>query len=272
MPNEPPVELRAAAAELGVHYQTAYRWVRDGRLPATMVAGRYSVSRLDLEEFAAQRTKPTPVSAPSPQRLDGQAARMHEALRSGDDPAARQIARRLVDDGTSVRDLIVEVLSPPLRQIGQSWHDEEISIWVEHRASAIVERIMGELTPTPRGRRRGTVMVAAVSGDLHALPTAMAAAALRADNWRVEHLGADMPPDELVDFCATHDITVAVLSVTNSHIETVVERTAAALRRLAIPVVVGGPGRTLDDLLAEVRAATRTDSNASNDPTGAPGQ
>jgi excisionase family DNA binding protein len=28
------VDLQTAAARLGVHYQTAYRWVRDGSLPA----------------------------------------------------------------------------------------------------------------------------------------------------------------------------------------------------------------------------------------------
>lgn len=256
MSNLPPVDLRAAAVELGVHYQTAYRWVRTGRLPATMVAGKYAVSRSDLDEFARRRTRPTPVPLPSLQRLDGQAARMHEVLRSGDDLTARQIARRLVEDGTPVKDLIVHVLSPPMRQIGQSWRDGEISIWVEHRASAIVERILGELTPTPRGRKRGTVMVAAVSGDLHALPTAMAAAALRADNWRVEHLGANMPPDELVDFCATHGITVAVLSVTTREAAAVANQVAVALRKSATHVVLGGPGRTLDDLLLEVRATT----------------
>ncbi len=262
MPNQSTVELRAAAAELGVHYQTAYRWVRNGRLPATMVAGKYCVSRSDLDELAQLRVRPTRVSPPSPQRLDGQASRMHEALTSGDDRTARQIARRLVQEGTPVKDLIVEVLSPPLRRIGQSWHDGEISIWVEHRASATVERILGELTPTPRGRRRGTVMVAAVSGDLHALPTAMAAAALRADNWRVQHLGANMPPGDLVDFCGTHDVTVAVLTVTHSEVAGVAERAAKALRKAAVPVVVGGPGRSLDDLLAEVRAAARGTSAA----------
>ncbi len=255
MPDQPPVELRAAAAELGVHYQTAYRWVRSGRLPATIVAGKYSVTRSDLDEFAERRIRPTPIATPSPQRLEGQATRMYDALRSGDDLTARQIARRLVDDGTPVKDLIAEVLSPPLRQLGQSWHDGEISIWVEHRASAIVERIVGELTPTPRGRKRGTVMVAGVAGDLHALPTAMAAAALRADNWRVEHLGTNMPPEDIVDFCVTHDVTVAVLSSTNSDVDAVVQRATKALRKASIPVVVGGPGRTLDDLLAEVRVA-----------------
>lgn len=253
MPHHPSVELRAAAAELGVHYQTAYRWVRNGQLPATMVAGKYSVSRSDLENFIQRRTTATPVAPPSLRRLEGQAERMHDALRTGDDPAARQIARRLVDDGTPIKDLIIQVLSPPLRRIGQSWHDGEISIWVEHRASAIVERILGELTPTPRGRRRGTVMVAAVSGDMHALPTAMAAAALRSDNWRVEHLGANVPPEDIADFCATHDISVAVLSVTNTGIEAVAQRAAATLRESGTRVVVGGAGRTLDDLLHEVR-------------------
>lgn len=255
MPDLPPVDLRAAAAELGVHYQTAYRWVRNGRLPATLVAGKYLVSRSELDAFERLRATPTPSSAPSSQRLDSQAALMHAALMSGDDPTARQIARRLIDDGTPVKELIVRVLSPPLQQIGQAWHDGEVSIWVEHRASAIVERIVGELTPTPRGRRRGTVMIAAVSGDMHSLPTAMAAAALRADNWRVEHLGANMPPEELVDFCTSHDITVAVLTMTNSDVEAVVRTAATALRTSQVPVVVGGRGRTLDDLLAAVRDA-----------------
>lgn len=261
MSGQPSVELRAAAAELGVHYQTAYRWVRAGRLPAMMVAGRYSVSRSDLDEFARLRDRPSEVSPASPRRLDGQAERMAEALRTGDDPTARRICRRLVDEGTPVKDLITQVLSPPLRQIGQSWHDGEVSIWVEHRASAIVERVLGELTPTPRGRRRGTVMVAAVTGDLHALPTAMAAAALRADNWRVEHLGADMPPEDIVDFCATHDITVAVLSVTTSEAEPAARRAAATLRDTGTPVVLGGTGQTLDDLLARVRATASSASS-----------
>lgn len=255
MANPPPLDLRAAAEELGVHYQTAYRWVRNGQLRATMVAGKYSVSRSDLEEFAKRRTRATPVSTPGTRRLDGQADRMYEALRNGDDLRARQIARRLADEGTSVKDLITQVLSPPLRTIGQSWHDGDVPIWVEHRASAIVERILGELTPTPRGRRRGTVMVAAVAGDLHALPTAMAAAALRADNWRVEHLGANMPPNDIIEFCRSHDITVAVLSVTSGQMEEVVRGVTTTLRESGTPVVVGGAGRTLDDLLSEVRVA-----------------
>jgi methylmalonyl-CoA mutase cobalamin-binding subunit len=143
-------------------------------------------------------------------------------------------------------------------RIGAAWHAGQLTIWVEHRASAIVERLLGELSPNPRGRRRGTVMVAAVSGDLHSLPTSMAALALRDDNWTVEHLGADMPPDELVRFCVEHDIDVAVLSSTNPNTADLAAETTDRLRAAGTPVVLGGPGRTLDDLVESTRAALRS--------------
>ena len=98
-------------------------------------------------------------------------------------------------------------------------------------------------------------MVAAVSGDLHSLPTSMAAVVLRDDNWSVEHLGANMPPDELVRFCAEHDVDVAVLSSTNPETAPLAAETARRLRAAGTPVVLGEPGRTLSDLVVEARAA-----------------
>ncbi len=252
------IGLRDAAAELGVHYQTAYRWVRDGRLPARLVAGTYLVEVDDVAELARERAAPAPPPVPGPRRLAGQAIRMHEALVAGDDALARRIARRLVDEGTPLVELVEQVLAPALRRIGQSWHDGEAAIWVEHRASAIVERILGEATPNPRGRRRGTVLVAAASGDLHSLPTAMAAAALREDHWHVEHLGANMPAEDLVGFCAQHEVSVAVLSVTTSAVAPVVAATAEALRTSGTPVVVGGAGRSLAEMVEAVRELART--------------
>ncbi len=247
------MELQQAADELGVHYQTAYRWVRNGRLPARLVENRYLVSRRDLDAVDASRRTPAAPAAPSRRRVDRQAERMHEALLAGDEPTARAIARRLVDDGTSIVELIQSVFVPSLRRIGQAWHDGELTIWVEHRASAIVERSLGELAPNPRGRRRGTAMVAAVAGDQHSLPTTMAAVALREANWHVQHLGANMPADELVDFCAAHDIDLAVLSLTNPDVADLAEDTAERIRAMGIPAIVGGPGRSLEQLVEEAR-------------------
>lgn len=253
--NDDHLELQAAADELGVHYQTAYRWVRTGRLPARLVGGRYLIDPRDLDALRTDRDQPAAPAPPSPARVARQAERMHDALVHGDEAAARQITRRLVDEGTTIVELIESVLSPPLRRIGQAWHDGELTIWVEHRASAIVERILGELAPNPRGRRRGTAMVAAVAGDLHSLPTTMAAVALRAANWHVHHLGADMPGDELVRFCAEHDVDVAVISVTNPDSTELAHDTADRITANGTAVVVGGAGNSLAGLLEQARDA-----------------
>ena len=252
------MDLQRAADELGVHYQTAYRWVRTGKLPAQLVDGRYRVARDDISDMSARRTAPQAPPPPTANRTARAAERMHEALVSGDEAAVRSIATGLIDEGASIVDVIQQVLVPPLVRIGADWHAGLLTIWVEHRASAIVERLLGEIVPNPRGRRRGTVMVAAVTGDLHSLPTSMAAVALRANNWWVEHLGANMPPDELVRFCVEHPVDVAVLSSTNPDTAELAADTANRLLAAGIGVVLGGPGRTLDDLIEQTRAAARS--------------
>ena len=248
------LELREAADLLGVHYQTAYRWVRRGRLPAQLVDSKYVVSRRDLETVDAERRAPAAPTAPNPKRIDRQADRMHRALVDGDEAAAGQLARRLVDEGADVVELIQLVLAPPLRRIGQDWHDGHLPIWIEHRASAIVERILGELAPNPRGRRRGTTMVAAVAGDQHSLPTTMAAVALRASNWHVHHLGANMPGQELIRFCSEYDIDLAVISVTNPDVTHLADDTAKQIRATNTSTIVGGAGRSLQQLVEQANS------------------
>jgi excisionase family DNA binding protein/PAS domain S-box-containing protein len=49
------VNLKQAAARLGVHYQTAYRWVRSGDLAAVRVGARYEVSDAAIHQFVATR-------------------------------------------------------------------------------------------------------------------------------------------------------------------------------------------------------------------------
>jgi excisionase family DNA binding protein len=50
------VNLKTAALRLGVHYQTAYRWVRSGQLVAVKVGAGYEVSDAAVERLLAQRT------------------------------------------------------------------------------------------------------------------------------------------------------------------------------------------------------------------------
>jgi excisionase family DNA binding protein len=249
------LDLQAAADELGVHYQTAYRWVRVGRLDARMIGGRYVVERDDLAALDKARRTPTARTAPSAARLDRSADRFHDALVNGDEKTVGKLTRKLVDEGSAMIDVTCGLFVPSLRRIGQAWHDGQLAISTEHRASAIGERVLGEFMPNPRGRRRGTAMVTALSGDRHSLPTTMAAVVLREDNWHVHHLGSDMPADDIVDFCAVHDITLAAITVTMPDTADLANATADRLRAARTPTLVGEPGRTLGDLVEQARHA-----------------
>lgn len=253
--DDPRIDLRTAAERLGVHYQTAYKWVRSGRLAADRVGTRYLLDPAAVAAFAEARARPRPRRARRPRGgFAGLAARMFDALVAGDERTARAVAVGLIDDGVPVTTVCEEVFVPALARIGAEWHDGKLPIWVEHRAAAIVAQLLGEHHPRPRGRRRGTAMVAAPAGDQHGLPTVMAAAALREDNWRVHHLGADIPGEEVVRFCREHPVDVAVLTVTNGSVRPSAERTASALEAEGVRALVGRPGATLTELQALARS------------------
>lgn len=258
MGDEDNFTLEQVAERVGVHYQTVYRWVRAGRLPATKVGGSYVVQSKALSDFMQRRERPAAPPRPARARIDRQRVAMRDALWNGHEAKARSIARGLVSNGTPVTALIEGVIVPPLQEIGAAWSAGELAIFVEHRASAIVERLLGDVAPNPRGRRRGRAMVAAVTGDLHSLPTTMATAALREDNWHVEHLGADVPPTELQLFAPTHDISLAVITSTIPN-EMLVEQARVGLAQEAgIPTIVGRPGATLTELQRSARSIVQS--------------
>lgn len=247
------LDLQQAADRLGVHYQTAYKWVRSGRLPATLVAGRYTLDPADVEAFDARRNQPSPPPARRPRSgFDELGDRVHELLVQGAEADVRKLIGTLVEQGIGMTALLDDVISPALRRIGAAWHDGEQPVWIEHRATGIVERLIGEHHPNPRGRRRGTAVVAAVSDERHALPTSMAAVALREDNWRVHHLGADMPPADIAGLCVELPADLLVLSVANPDAHPLAERVAADLEG-RVPTLVGHPNATLQDLVARAR-------------------
>lgn len=49
------MNLKEASTRLGVHYQTAYKWVRSGQLSALRVGGRYEISEAAITRFVVNR-------------------------------------------------------------------------------------------------------------------------------------------------------------------------------------------------------------------------
>ena len=266
-----PIELAEAADRLGVHYQTAYRWVREGRLPAVRVRGRYQLTPGDVDAFAEERDRPRAVGPRRGRRSwDRLADRLFEALRAGDERAASDLVLRLHAQQEPVLEVIGRVVAPALARIGDDWSTGDLSVAEEHRASEIVERLLAVLDQRRPGRPRGRAVVAAPEGEHHGLPVAMAAAALREDGWTVELLGRDVPLDSFAHFVEEAAPDLVVLTVTAADSVPAAEAARDRLRDAGHAVVVGGPGRTLEELV-QVARATRAAQRRAGRPRAAGG-
>lgn len=250
------VDLADAALRLGVHYQTAYRWVREGRLPAVRVRGRYRLATADVDAFARARDEPRDLGPERGRRSWGRLAkRFLDALRAGDERTAAEVVQRLHAQREPLVEVLDRVVVPGLRRVGEAWAEGSMTVADEHRASEIVERVLATVDRRRPGRPRGTAVVAAPVGEHHGLPVAMAAAVLRADGWSVEHLGRDVPLDDLADFCARHRPDLVVLTATLPASRTAALAARDRLAGAGHAVLVGGAGRSLGDLVSLAREA-----------------
>lgn len=237
------VSLREAAEILGVHYMTAYRHVRTGRLPARLVGGEWRIERADLQ--ASSERGPAP-RAPRRPGTASTRRRLGDRLVAGDEAGAWSLIQDAMVGGLDPVAVHIELLAPAMRSIGADWESGALSVGDEHRATSVAQRLVGRLGPrfVRPGRTRGTVVLAGASGDPHSLPIAMAADVVRAGGYAVVDLGGDVPPDSLAAAAARADRLVAVgLSAATAGGEAALRRTVVAVRAAVagVPVLVGGP-------------------------------
>jgi len=217
------ITLHEAAELLGVHYMTAYRYVRTGRLHAEKEGPEWRVRRKDIAAFrAGQVDQPPPRSKA---RTTDWSGRLEDRLLAGDEAGAWLVVENALAAGTPPGAIHTDVLGPALESIGDRWAHGNLDVADEHRASAVALRLIGRLGPRfhRRGRKRGTVVVAAPAGDWHGIPVAMVGDLLRGEGFAVIDLGADVPPASLshavrstpalvaVGICATAPKRVAAL-------------------------------------------------------------
>jgi excisionase family DNA binding protein len=237
-----PLTLPQAADELGVHYMTAYRYVRTGRLPATRVGGSWQIDPADLG--LVRRSGPGARRGTPPSRAPSR-ARVQARLVAGDEAGAWTLLEAALASEASPEDLLLELIAPALRAIGTRWERGELSVADEHRASAVATRLISRLGArfARRGVKRGTVILAAAAGELHSLPVAITANLLRWRGFDVVELGADTPAEALAEAVAGEPDLVAVgIACTSSASSHSVRRTIALVHRITpgMRVLLGG--------------------------------
>ncbi len=233
--------LNEAAELLGVHYMTAYRYVRLGLLPAVKVGGTWQVTQADLEAYRAQIAAGgsagvtaggvTPVAGG--RRRAPWAARLESRLIAGDTRGAWGVVEAAMAAGTELDEIYLDVISPAMKSIGERWAAGELDVSVEHRATGIAFRLIGRLGPrfARRGRTRGVLLLGSPEGERHSLPIALLADLLRGEGWEVSDMGADMPLDSFVKVAQrTTDLVAVGVSVTSVSCLDAASALLAALR------------------------------------------
>lgn len=230
------ITLIDAAERLGVHYMTAYRYVRTGRLTAHKEGGQWQVTEDELERFLTEPRTP-------PARREVIPHLVEERLIAGDENGTYQLIEDAMASGAGADEVYLDLIAPAMVGIGHRWHVGEISIADEHVASSTALRVISRLGPrvASRGRMRGTILLATVSKDHHYLPTAMLRDLLRFRGFEVQDLGANTPCESILSRAQTlPDLLAIGLSATNPGCDDVMRETIEVLKEIDIPVVVGG--------------------------------
>lgn len=175
-----------------------------------------------------------------------------EALVAADPPAARELIRSAREAGMDVPPLLLDVIAPALREVGDRWERGEITVAHEHLASEVSASLVAELAervrqPPTAGR---LAVVACTPGEEHCVAAHMVEALLEAQGWEVLYLGRSLPVDDLAGLVDGERPDAVALSTT---LPTGVDGAAeavGALRALDAPPVVLVGGQAYPDASA----------------------
>ncbi|MSO59461.1 MAG: helix-turn-helix domain-containing protein [Ilumatobacteraceae bacterium] len=245
------VSLQDAADTLGVHYMTAYRYMRHGRLVAHKEGGIWKVAAEELQRFQDERSdSKEPPTHLVRKRQIGRAApwcnRLEACLLVGDAAGAWSVLEAAIDSGREFEEVYLDVLSPAMVTIGERWHAGKLDVYLEHRATVIATRLVARLgaKSAHRGRSRGTVLLGALSGELHSLAISILADVVRLARFEVHDLGADLPSESFLSAVRHYDEILAVgISVNSVESRPIVSNLIKKLRDVInedVWVFVGG--------------------------------
>ncbi len=168
----------------------------------------------------------------------------------------RDLAHRLILDavgaGVTIEDLYLHVFQQSLRELGQLWELNQVTVAQEHYCTAATQLIMSQLYPMICGaRKQGRAMIATcVGGELHEIGVRMLADLLELNGWDTHYLGANTPTPSLLHLLEDRPVDLVAISATlSSHIRMVadvIEAVRASEVARHVKLLVGGQAFNVD--------------------------
>ncbi|MCB0977790.1 MAG: helix-turn-helix domain-containing protein [Acidimicrobiales bacterium] len=235
MDTEGWLNLKQVARILGVHYMTAYRYVRTGQLEASLVNSSWLVDPDALEAFR----RPSATSDDDVESVD-RVARLHARLLRGDVVGAWAIVEDALVAGWGPEEALIDLI---VAAVSETEQDDGLA--AGHLVGTTAWRTAAQLSTRfrRRGRDRGTVVLGAPEGEGHSLGLSFIADVLRVRNVAVLELGHDVSPAAFVEAAASAERLVAVgIGVTDPTLMGAARDVVLAVREdlPGVPVLLGG--------------------------------
>lgn len=153
---------------------------------------------------------------PESVKYKAETRRYLDCLLQSDSQGARSLITEYIKSGIPLSDICVDIISGAMRQVGEMWHRNLISVDMEHFCTSVTQLALSQLYPLIFGQERKgkTVLVACVGSELHEIGARMVADLFEYNGWDSIYLGAAVPIDAIESSVATYQPDLTALSVT----------------------------------------------------------
>ena len=175
-------------------------------------------------------------------------AELQQAIIDGAVPLAKELTRKMLDDGTKPSEFFPKAIIPAMDEVGRRMRDCEFfipEVLIAARAARGATDILRPLLVGDESvRSAGTVVCGTVKGDLHDIGKNIVAMMLESAGFRIVDLGVDVAPDKIVEAVQREQANFvalsALLTTTMMNMKGAIEALTAAGLRGNIKILVGG--------------------------------
>lgn len=193
----------------------------------------------------------------APERLDVQnfaalQARLLDALFAYDETTAEQILTSAFAL-YSIETVGEHIVLPAMIEIGEKWHNGELSVIREHYATNyLLHRLAALLRVVPNARTGPVIWIGCAPAELHEMGALLLAIYLRRAGYQVRYLGQDLPDDDLIAEVRLQKPDLLLFSASGVEAATNLERLCEKLVQLEPPRPIVGYGGRVFRLRSEL--------------------
>ncbi len=164
---------------------------------------------------------------------------------------ADELTKQALDEGAKAEDILSKALIVGMEKVGVKFRENKIFVPQVLMSAKAMNAAMAHLKPffaSGEAKRKGTVIIGTVEGDLHDIGKNLVAMMLEGNGYEVIDLGVDVGPDQFMAEVEKHPNSIvglsALLTTTMVNMEKIVKQLRE--KKPDLKICIGGAPITQD--------------------------